>query len=529
MAACERRQGFRSPSGLFIHIETRALGGLQQQIYLGVRRAILDGVLAPGTGLPSSRSLAGDLRVSRTTTLCAYGQLAAEGYLAARRGSGTFVARELPDDLARPALPRVVPRVTHPQLSGRGVALVSTPGPARRLGGPPRPFRLGVPALDLFPLRLWSQLVIRRLRSTTMGQLDYSDSAGFAELRQAVAEHVQTARGTRCIADQVFIVSGAQRALQIVCGLLLDPGDPVWLEEPGYPGARSAFLGAGARIVPVHVDREGLDVAAAARRAANARMAYVTPSHQFPLGVTMSLARRLALLKWASAAGAWVVEDDYDSEFRYGVRSIPCLHGLDADGRVIYVGTFAKTVFPAMRLGFFVVPLDLRDKVLAARRTADFHPPLLEQMVLADFIAEGHYARHLRRMQTAIASGSRRSPTRPTASAVGRFAFGWCRRASMPSPTSTASTKSGSTTRPGAAASKWPRSGRTSSGRDGATGCCWDSRRPIRTPCGGAWNSSPPRLRRRDSPREGSSPARRGRGDRMRPRPGVRQGQGVLP
>jgi GntR family transcriptional regulator/MocR family aminotransferase len=401
MAAGERSDGLRSPTGLLIRIETRGRGGLQHQIYLGVRRAILDGVLAPGIRLPSSRALADDLSVSRTTTFSAYEQLAAEGYLAARQGSGTFVARDLPDDLAQQAAPRVVPRMKHPPLSGRGGALVSVPGPARRLAGPPRPFRLGVPALDLFPLRLWSQLVIKRLRSNTMGQLGYSDAAGFAELRQAVAEHVQTARGTRCVADQVFIVAGAQRALQIMCGLLLDPGDPVWLEEPGYPGARSAFLGAAARIIPVQVDSEGLDVAAAARRAGNARMAYVTPSHQFPLGVTLSLARRLALLKWASAAGAWVVEDDYDSEFRYGMRSIPCLHGLDADGRVIYVGTFAKTVFPAMRLGFFIVPPDLRDKFLAARRAADVHPPLLEQMALADFIFEGHYARHLRRMQSA--------------------------------------------------------------------------------------------------------------------------------
>jgi GntR family transcriptional regulator/MocR family aminotransferase len=391
----------RSPAGLLIRIDARAREGLQQQIYIAVRRAVLDGILAPGKRLPSSRSLAEDLRVSRTTTLHAYEQLAAEGYVAARHGSGTFVARELPDDLAQPVSPRRVAGTKHPQLSRRGVALATTPGTARRIGGPPRPFRLGVPALDLFPVRLWSQLVTRRLRSTTMGQLDYSDSAGFADLREAIAEHVQTARGTRCAADQVFVVAGAQRGLQMMCAVLLDPGDKVWLEEPGYPGARSALVGAGARIIPVRVDRDGLDVAAAARQAADARMAYVTPSHQFPLGVPMSLPRRLALLKWASGAGAWVVEDDYDSEFRYGTRPIPCLHGLDADGRVIYVGTFAKTIFPALRLGFVILPSDLHDKVLAARRAADLHPPLLEQMALADFIVGGHYAQHLRRMRVA--------------------------------------------------------------------------------------------------------------------------------
>jgi GntR family transcriptional regulator/MocR family aminotransferase len=401
MAAVDRSHGFRAPTGLFIRIDTRAGGGLQHQIYLGVRRAILDGVLAPGMKLPSSRSLAGDLRVSRTTTFYAYDQLMAEGYLSARQGSGTFVARELPDDLAQSGASKPGPRRTHPQLSGRGAALVVSPTCSRRLPGPPRAFRLGTPALDLFPFRLWSQLVVRRLRSTTMGQLDYSGSAGFPELRQAVADHLQAARGTRCDADQVLIVAGAQRALQILASLLLDPGDPVWLEEPGYPGARSAFIGAGARIVPVGVDRDGLDVAAGARQAPRARLAYVTPSHQFPLGVTMSLARRLALLKWASGAGAWIVEDDYDSEFRYGIRPIPCLHGLDADGRVIYLGTFAKAVFPAIRLGFFVVPPDLRETFVTSRRTADLHPPLLEQMALADFIREGHYARHLRRMQSA--------------------------------------------------------------------------------------------------------------------------------
>jgi GntR family transcriptional regulator/MocR family aminotransferase len=390
-----------SPAGLLIRIDTRAREGLQRQVYVAVRRAILDGVIAPGTRLPSSRTLAEELRVSRTTTLLAYEQLLAEGYLAARQGSGTFVVDELPDDLPDQASARRVARTRHPQLSRRGAALAATPGPARRIVGPPRAFRLGVPGLDLFPLRLWSQLVTRRLRSTTLGQLDYTDSAGLAELRRAIAEYVQTARGTRCTADQVFIVAGAQRGLQMICTVLLDPGDRVWLEEPGYTGARSALMSTGARIVPVRVDSDGLDVAAGMRLAPDARMAYVTPSNQFPLGVPMSVVQRLALLRWASSAGAWIVEDDYDSEFRYRTRPLPCLHGLDADGRVIYIGTFAKSVFPALRLGFVIVPSDLHDKFHAARRIADLHPPLLEQMALADFIVEGHYARHLRRMRSA--------------------------------------------------------------------------------------------------------------------------------
>ena len=234
----------------------------------------------------------------------------------------------------------------------------------------------------------------------TPGQLDYADAAGCLELRKAIADHVQAARGTTCIADQVVVVAGAQRGLQMICAMLLDPGDRVWLEEPGYPGARSALAQAGARIVPARVDGQGLDVAAAARLAPNARLAYVTPSNQFPLGVTMSLMRRLALLKWANKAGAWIVEDDYDSEFRYATRPLPCLHGLDADGRVIYVGTFAKSMFPGMRLGFLIVPVDLVPHLQAMRRAADLHPPVLEQMALADFIRDGHYATHLRRMRS---------------------------------------------------------------------------------------------------------------------------------
>ena len=328
-------------------------------------------------------------------------QLLAEGYLAARHGSGTFVAEELPDDLPQRIAPRRFARTRHPQLSRRGASLAGMPGSSRRLGGPPRAFRLGVPALDLFPVRLWSRLVARRLRAMTLRQLDYSDPAGFRELRQAIAEHVQAARGTTCTADQVFIVAGAQRALQMICSLVLDPGDRVWLEDPGYPGARSALTQAGAQIVAARVDAHGLDVVAAARLAPDARMAYVTPSNQFPLGVPMSLMRRLALLKWASKAGAWIVEDDYDSEFRYSTRPFPSLHGLDADGRVLYVGTSAKSTFPAMRLGFVIVPIDLRQQFLATRRATDVHPPLLEQMALADFIGAGHYATHLRRMRSA--------------------------------------------------------------------------------------------------------------------------------
>ena len=369
--------------------------------------------------MPSSRALAEDLGVSRTTTLLALDQLQAEGYLTARRGSGTSVANELPDDL--PAIPASRPRASasHPPMSRRGAALVAAPAGARRLSGPPRAFRIGTPAVDLFPLSLWLRLANRRLRAVTAAQLDYGDAAGIRPLREAIADHVQAARGTQCRADQILVVAGAQQGLDLICRLLLDPGDPAWMEEPGYPGARSALLGAGARIMPVRVDQEGLDVGAGARRAGEARLVYVTPSHQYPLGVPMSLPRRLALLRWASGARAWVVEDDYDSEFRYGARPIPCLHGLDVDGRVIYIGSFSKTLFPALRLGFLIVPPDLQDRILAAREVADQHPPVLDQVLLADFIGEGHFARHLRRMRAAY-----RERLEALAAAAARFCGG---------------------------------------------------------------------------------------------------------
>ena len=394
--------GVTRSASVLIRIDPRARGGLQRQICAAVQRAILDGIVGPGTRLPSSRALADDLGVSRTTTLLAVQQLQAEGYLTARRGSGTFVAGELPDDLVRRQASPVFPRrLKHPTLSRRGATLVAAPPGARRLDGPPRAFRIGTPGVELFPAALWSRLASRRLRAITPTQLDYGAPSGLRPLREAIAQHVQTARGTRCEADQILVVAGAQQGLELITRLLLDPGDRVWMEEPGYPGARSALLGAGARIVPVRVDGEGLEVQRGARRAGDARLAYVTPSHQYPLGVPMSLLRRLALLQWASRARAWVIEDDYDSEFRYGTRPIPCLHGLDVDGRVIYVGSFSKTLFPALRLGFLIVPPDLQDGMVAARAVADQHPPVLDQAVLADFIGEGHFARHLRRMRVA--------------------------------------------------------------------------------------------------------------------------------
>jgi GntR family transcriptional regulator/MocR family aminotransferase len=408
----------RTASSLLIALDPSGGETLQNQIYSAVRRAILDGALPPGARLPSSRALAEDLAVSRTTTLLAFEQLMAEGYLQASHGSGTFVSRELPDDrVAR--LPRAPASGLQRPLSKRGALLMTVPPAARRLAPGARAFRLGVPALDLFPIRTWASLAQRRVRGLSLSQLDYSDILGYRPLREAIAAHVRLARGAVCTPDQVVIVSGAQRGLDQLFRLLLDPGDVALLEEPGYPAARGALLDAGARIRPALVDAAGLNIEAAAghgkhgkhghgqhgshgkgaQRGAGAKVVYVTPSHQFPLGVLMSLPRRLALLDWATRAGAWVVEDDYDTEFRYGTRPIPCLQGLDGGERVLYVGTFAKSLFPSLRLGFAIVPLALVEPLRAARRAADGQPHHLDQLVLADFIAEGHYERHLRRMR----------------------------------------------------------------------------------------------------------------------------------
>jgi GntR family transcriptional regulator/MocR family aminotransferase len=388
----------RFTAHLLIPLDPSGGTTMQRQIYGGIRRAILERRVAPGTRLPSTRALAHDLGVSRTTSLLALEQLRAEGYVAMRGGSGTYVANDLPDESQRAVAARPAPAGLHPPLSARGTLLADTPTAARRLSGPPRPFRVGTPALDLFPTRLWASLVHRRLRAQGLADLDYGACHA---LRQAIAGHLQTSRDTRCTPDQILVVAGAQVGLDVLARVLLDPGDMAWLEEPGYSFARAALVAAGARVVPVPVDAEGLDVEAGLKRARGARLAYVTPSHQFPLGVAMSLRRRLALLEWASQARAWILEDDYDSEFRYHHRPVPCLHGLDVDGRVIYVGSFSKTLFPALRLGFVVVPPDVRERIVLARRSLDIQPPGLEQAVLADFIGEGHFERHLRRMRGA--------------------------------------------------------------------------------------------------------------------------------
>ncbi|MEN3335584.1 MAG: GntR family transcriptional regulator / MocR family aminotransferase [Blastocatellia bacterium] len=379
---------------------------LYRQLYEALRGAILAGQLKPGTRLQSTRELATELGVSRNTVMNAFEQLLAEGYLEGQVGSGTYVSRALPDEMLfiGAALPRAA-QVSRKgrALSERGAALAHTLLTASRNVSPVRPFRPGTPALDAFPADLWSKLLARRWRNPPRELLGYGDAAGYRPLREAIAAYLGAARAVRCDAEQVIIVAGAQQALDLTARLLLNAGDAAWIEDPGYLGTRAAFLAAGARVVPVPIDDEGLDVQAGARSAPDARLVYVSPSHQYPLGVTMSLARRLALLEWARAAGAWIIEDDYDSEYRYARRPLAAMQGLDQDGRVIYLGTFSKVLFPSLRIGYVVAPADLVDAFVAARGVLSRFTPSIDQAVLADFIDEGHFTRHIRRMRTLYA------------------------------------------------------------------------------------------------------------------------------
>ena len=377
-----------------LSIDRRARAPLHRQVYDGLRRAILDGLLRAGQRVPSTRALAAELEVSRLPVLTAYEQLLHEGYLEGRVGSATYVCAALPDDALRASgAVRAAPAAR----AARAVRAVSPP-PTRDEGGL-RPFRVSLPALDQFPHASWARLVARHAHRLAPAHMAYGDPAGLGALRAAVAEHLRSTRVVRCEAEQVMITSGSQAALRLCAAVLLRAGDRVAVEEPGYPGARAALGAGGAELVPVPVDGEGLDVAALRALGGRVRAACVTPSHQYPLGVSMSAGRRLALLEWAARRDAWLVEDDYDSEYRYVSRPLGALQGLDAGGRVVYVGTFSKVLFPALRVGYLVVPPALREAFVAAREALDLFSPTLYQLALADFLREGHFARHLRRMR----------------------------------------------------------------------------------------------------------------------------------
>jgi GntR family transcriptional regulator / MocR family aminotransferase len=381
----------------------RRATSLYRWLYEELRTAILDGRLHPGARLPATRDLAEAYGLSRATIVSAFEQLKSEGYVEGRTGSGTYVSSVLPEELLQASKIREETESAEKRLPHARVHLSAY---ARRLQPyrmqpvrPVRAFRANQAALDLFPATLWAQVAARRLRRVTAKLLAGGEPLGFRPLREAVSDYLNTSRGVKCSADQVLIVSGAQEALDRSARVLLNPGEPVWMEEPGYPAAADVFHAMGAKICPVPVDAEGLNFEHGQHRWKRARLVYVTPAHQFPLGVTMSLRRRLAMLEWARGAGTLIFEDDYDSEYRYSGRPVPAMQGLDRSGVVIFAGSFSAVLFPALRLGYMVVPPEMVDIFAAAESVSTHHPPLLEQAVLCDFITEGHFARHIRRMR----------------------------------------------------------------------------------------------------------------------------------
>lgn len=384
-------------------------GPLFRQLHRALRSGILDGVVPPGTRLPATRALATELGVSRTTVLLAYEQLAAEGYLDGRRGSGSFVHDVPPlagPGRAKTAVPTALASAdapASPRLSPFGTFLAdrrSRPIFSSYVSGRPRlpyDFRYGAPSLQDFPVQIWQRCLGRRSRRASAAYYDYGHPQGSAALRAALAGYLLRGRGVRCEPEQILIVSGSQQGLDLAARLLLTPGDTAVVEEPGYEGARRALLAAGARLALVPTDEDGLDVDALARVGRRARLAHVTPSHQYPLGGVMPYPRRVALLAWAARVGAYLLEDDYDGEYRFGGRPLDALKALDDGGRVIYVGTLSKVMFPALRIGYLVLPPPLVEPFARAKLLADGGSAFLEQEALADFIASGAFERHIRR------------------------------------------------------------------------------------------------------------------------------------
>lgn len=374
---------------------------LHRQIYDSLQYFIMSGMLAPGTRLPSTRELMNELKVSRTTVRHAFDRLIAEGYLTSQIGSGTYVDLKFNGALLRPKAAKISARQAEPGsttlLSKRGSRIAD----AKAITGytHARPFVQSVPGLDQFPLKTWARVLARQWHRHDDGKMGYGELAGYQPLRKAIASYLAAARGVSCRWEQVIIVAGAQHAFGLIANILLDPGDSVWVEEPGYSGARGAFVAAGLNLVPVPVDEYGLNVDAGRALGPDARLALITPSHQLPLGMVMPVSRRLEVLDWARRAEAWVIEDDYDSEFRYVGPPLSALQGLDQHERTLYVGTFSKVLFPSLRLGYLVVPPGLAEAFTSANGIILKGPPTHLQAAVADFITEGHFARHIRRMR----------------------------------------------------------------------------------------------------------------------------------
>jgi GntR family transcriptional regulator / MocR family aminotransferase len=390
------RAGFIPPMALDVGSETP----LYRQISVWFQHAILAGHLQPGQRVPSTRALAKELRISRIPVLSAYELLIAEGYFQTFVGAGTCVSQSIPDS---PFLPeqdgssRLMPEerksVTTRPVSLRALGLRSPQAWLER--------RHGCTDLEHFPIGIWSKLINRHARKISRDIMGYGEPMGYGPFREAVAEYLGAFRAVKCDPSQILITTGAQQGFLISALTLLDQNDGVWVEEPAYPAVCQALRAAGAQLVPVPVDRDGLIVERGMQTGKRVRAAFVAPSHQFPLGVTMTAARRIELLSWAARNDAWIVEDDYDSEFRFCGNPIASLQGLDSGGRVIYLGTLAKVMFPALRLGYMVLPRDLIPSFLNVRNASDtFSTSVVHQMAMTDFIREGHFSRHIKRMRT---------------------------------------------------------------------------------------------------------------------------------
>lgn len=371
---------------------------LHARIQRGIRQLIVDGALGPGKPLPASRTLAASLGVSRDTVEAAYARLHAEGFIERRVGSGSFVA-QMTEFTAGHRLSRRDARTHHQtaNISKRGHAMFRSGG-VREMPSP-RPFSPGVPEIRTFPLRLWERLERQVRRDVGTQALSHGDPQGTEPLRRAIADYVNLERGARATADRVLILTSSQQAMMLCATVLLDPGDRIFMEDPAYHGARKAFDAAGLECVPIRVDRQGIVVEQILAEQRETKAVSLTPSHQFPTGATLALDRRLALIEWAARHQAWIVEDDYDSEFHYAGKPMACVQGLDPHDRTIYIGTFTKSLFPGLRIGYVVLPPQLVKPMTVARTLFDGHSAPMAQLTLARFIEGGHFGAYVRTMR----------------------------------------------------------------------------------------------------------------------------------